>query len=175
MEAEYITGMIKNAGRNGEIIFLQENDKNIMVDELAQFYLHFIGLFRNSEHVFDSQKEVKHWIEKYIIIDENNHQVDNYSFRDSKNDILIQLSDVVSGIYGQMYEYLNKTEIHSIARDVKQMDDQQLRCASLLCSLIYRASYRNQGFIFSITAQSVRDRFEHFAKSVEAEKRLRRC
>ena len=168
-EQKYLSGMIRKAGKEGDIIFLRDNDRDIMVNDLAQFYLHFIGLFRDSEHIFDGQKEVKRWIEDYIIIDKNDRRVTNYRFVDSKKDILIQLSDVVSGLCGQMYEYLNKSENNTIARDVRQMDDQQIKCARALCSMIYKSDERNKGFIFSITAQMIRDRFAFFANHVAGE------
>lgn len=168
-EQKYLSGMIRKAGKDREITFLRENDKDIMVDDLGQFYLHFIGLFRDSEHIFDEQKVVKRWIENYIIIDKNDRQVTNFRFVNSKTDILVQLSDVVSGLCGQMYEYLNKTDDHAIAQDVRQMDNQQLRCAKLLCSMIYKSDERNKGFIFSITAQMIRDRFAFFANHVATE------
>lgn len=168
-EQKYISGMIKKAGKKRDIIFLRENDKNIMVDSLAQFYLHFIGLFRNSEHIFDEQKEIKRWIEKYRIIDKDDRLIDNYRFQNSKADIFVQMSDVVSGICGQMYEYLNKTEDRIISREIKGMDDQQLICAKVLCSMIYKSSERNKGFIFSITAQMIQDRFAFFSNQIASE------
>ena len=168
-ELKYLFGMIRKAGRDGEIIFLRDNDRDIMVDNLARFYLHFIGLFRNSEHIFDEQKEVKRWIENYVIIDKNERQVTNFRFANSKTDIMIQLSDVVSGLCGQMYEYLNKTGNHAVARDVKQMDDQQLLCAKTLCSMIYKSDERNPGFLFSITAQMIKERFAFFANHAAGE------
>ncbi len=168
-EQKFLSGMIRKAGRDGEIIFLRDNDKDIMVDDLAQFYLHFIGLFQNSEHIFDEQKEVKRWIDGYIIIDENDMQVTNFKFVNSKTEVMIQLSDVISGLCGQMYEYLNKVDDHMVVRDVRQMDDQQLRCAKILCSMVYKSSERNKGFIFSITAQMIRERFAFFANRVICE------
>jgi hypothetical protein len=168
-EQKYLSGMIRKAGREGEIIFLRDNDKKVMVDDLAQFYLHFIGLFWNSEHIFDEQKEVKRWIENYVIIDNNDKLVTNFRFVDSKTDVLIQLSDVISGLCGQMYEYLNKTNNHTIVSDVEHMDGQQLQCAKTLCSMVYKSNERNQGFIFSITAQMIRDRFAFFANYVDRE------
>ena len=168
-ELKYVSGMIKGAGKNGDLLFLRGNDKNIMVDDLAQFYLHFVALFRKSKHIFDEQKEMIRWFEQYIFIDEKERLVDNYSFVNSQTDILVQLSDVVSGICGQMYEYLNKTMRHHIARDVEAMDDQQILSAKNLCSLIHKSSDRNKGFIFSITAQKIRDRLEYFADQVTRE------
>ena len=172
-DLKYITGMIKKAGEEGEIIFLQGNKKRILVDDLAQFYLHFIGLFPDSEHFFDEQKEIKKWLNRFVLVNDKEEQVDNYSFVDSKDEVLIQLSDIVSGVLGQMYMYLNKSNIHTISRDVKGMSNRQLECAGKLFRLLYRSSERNRGFFFSITAGAVRKRFELFAEQINIECRRR--
>lgn len=149
-EIKYITGMIKAAGINKDILFLQGNEKRMLVNNLSQFYLHFITLFQKAQHIFDEQKEVKRWFEKYVFVNDDGEEFDNYNFVKSDDYILIQIADVVSGIFGQMFSYLNTVKNHQVLHDIKKMNDQQLQSAEILCRLYNKSAFRNAGFIFTI-------------------------
>ena len=70
-----------------------------MIEDLMQFYYHFVLLFQNSFHIFDDQKEIRRKLEQYEFVGKYSKILRNYTFADSKSDIMIQISDVISGTY----------------------------------------------------------------------------
>jgi hypothetical protein len=159
MDMKFLTGMIRKAGSSGELLFLQGNQKRVMIENLTQFYCHFVFLFQKSEHIFDDQKEIRREMERYEFIGSDSKILQNYAFVDSKNDLMIQISDVISGLFGQLFAYLNMTSEYKIRNDVRNMSEAKRKTVALLYKLVMKSEQKNKGFIFSIAPYAVRKKF----------------
>ena len=72
-----------------------------------------------------------------------------------------------------MFSYLNLAKNYQILQDIKQMSNRQLENAERLCKLYFMSSCRNEGFIFTIAPEEVRNRTEYFIRMVGEECRKR--
>lgn len=173
LDMKFLAGMILKAGASRDLLFLRGNRKHIMIEDLMHFYYHFVLLFQNSFHIFDDQKEIRRKLEQYEFVGENSKILRNYTFADSKSDIMIQISDVISGTYAQLYTYINISDDNRLRKDVTEMTDVQLNTAALLWRLMEKSDHVNPGFIFSVSSIRINERVVFFSKLVaqEVEKR----
>lgn len=173
LDMKFLAGMILKAGASRDLLFLRGNRKHIMIEDLMQFYYHFVLLFQNSFHVFDDQKEIRRKLEQYEFVGKNSKILRNYTFADSKSDIMIQISDVISGTYAQLYTYINISDDNGLRKDVTEMTDVQLNTAALLWRLMEKSDHVDPGFIFSVSSIRINERVVFFSKLVaqEVEKR----
>ena len=91
-----------------EAPFITDNESYILLDNFSIFYMRNVNLFRNSHHIFDA--------ERTIIKDfQGTFPLNNYEFQDSSKNIFIQLSDVIVGFAGKLFDFILNTDRKSIA------------------------------------------------------------
>lgn len=147
-EEKFLTGMLKRASKGNELIFLHDNDDYIMQKNYAEFYVDPIRKYQNSTHIFDVELEVKDEVENQIAWSENISK--NYEFVDSKTNIFVQLSDVVEGIFGKMFQYINSNSINQLRKDIDSLSKLQIDNILLIDKLRSIADKENTGFLCSI-------------------------
>ena len=152
MDLKFLSGMIRKAGAEKNLIFLEDNTRDVMIENLAFLYLHFTVLFPESYHIFDNQKEVKRKLDTYELIDRDQRKLDNYEYADSKDNLLIQVSDVISGIYGMLYEFINEHDKNGIRKMVDSLNETQLDSLWMMVKLMCESEIENKGFIFSLAS-----------------------
>ena len=52
-----LADILRNA-QNEELVFIQNNQNYELIDGLAEFYMRPLGLFKNSEHIFDEEVNI---------------------------------------------------------------------------------------------------------------------
>ena len=60
---------------------------------------------------------------------------DNFKFVKSETDIFVQLSDVVAGILGKLFKYINSTSVNQRRRDVEGLSKLQVENILLIDKL----------------------------------------
>lgn len=75
---------------------------------------------------------------------------DNFWFVKSETDIFVQLSDVVAGILGKLFKYINSTSVNQRRKDVKGLSKFQIDNILLMDKLRMDADRENPGFLCSI-------------------------
>lgn len=154
---QYFVKRLEEEKYSGDLIFLKRNKSNILLKGFAQFYRHLYTLFPKSKHIFDKQNQISKELEQAEIIDDDTI-LDNFSFQDSKDVLQIQISDVISGVYGKIYTYVNKNNDEDIEKDIINMSINQLKVLQLILKIQLKSNERNEGFFFSIVPLSHRDR-----------------
>lgn len=163
-EEKFISGMIERAGKSQELVFLHDNEDYVMQENYIEFYANRVMTFSKSQHVFDKEDEIlKRW-NSYSLIKEFH----NYKFVKDEEEILVQLSDVIAGILGKFFIYLNTHDMMELRRDIKNLTTLQVKNIMLLDKLINASNRRNTGFIQSITAQYEVDKMNVFFEMVRA-------
>ena len=108
-------------------------------------------------HTYDIETEIqssqKEAISSYLGV-----QLTNMEYVDSKSNVLIQVSDVIAGIWGKLMIYINNKDNNSIRKDVGNLSKVQLENINMLRLLREKSDRYNKGFLMSITATSVIDR-----------------
>lgn len=110
---EIIKQLLKEAARNGELTFLQDNEDNVLVDQYFYFYQSQCYLFKYSFHHFDIENEVIKNMNQ-IQLYENDKQFINYDFLKSTDNKFIQLSDVFAGLLCDLFQYLDNISFDRI-------------------------------------------------------------
>lgn len=163
-EEKFISGMIERAGKKSELVFLHDNKDYIMQENYIEFYANRVMIFSKSQHVFDKEDEIlKKW-DSYSLIKEFH----NYKFVKDEEEILVQLSDVIAGILGKFFVYLNTHDMMELRRDIKELTSLQVMNIKLLDKMITESNMRSTGFIQSITAQYEVDKMNVFFEMIRA-------
>ena len=147
-EEKFLAGMLARAAESDELVFLHDNDDYVMQENYAEFYADPIRKYQMSRHIFDEETTVQDIVKKQIAMGEN--MADNFNFVKSETDIFVQLSDVVSGILGKLFKYINSTSVNQRRRDVEGLSKLQVENILLIDKLRMEADRENPGFLCSI-------------------------
>lgn len=162
---KYLAGMLIKASRSDELVFLHDNDDYIMQENYVEFYVDPIRKYQQSKHIFDIELEVQDGVKKQSEWGES--ALDNYKFVDSKTDIFVQISDVVAGILGKLFNYINTSDMNQLRKDVVSLSQIQMDNILLIDKLRTVADYENKGFLCSIAPISEVMMLNRFFEIVE--------
>lgn len=143
---ESLRQILKEAKKKGSLPFVMDEEDYILLQDLSQFYLRPIYLFKKSTHIFDNEDSISETLSDYRILDEN-EEIKNYTFVDSQTNLLIQLSDVFVGIMGKLTNYLNTSSRAKIDSELSSLLEIQLININLLIDIIDKSHNTNIGFI----------------------------
>lgn len=147
-EEKFLAGMLARAAESDELVFLHDNDDYVMQENYAEFYADPIRKYQMSRHIFDEETTVQDIVKKQIAMGEN--MADNFKFVKSETDIFVQLSDVVAGILGKLFKYINSTSVNQRRRDVEGLSKLQVENILLIDKLRMEADRENPRFLCSI-------------------------
>lgn len=165
-EEKFLAGMLAKAAESDELVFLHDNDDYVMQENYAEFYADPIRKYQKSRHIFDEETTVQDIVKKQIAMGEN--MADNFKFVKSETDIFVQLSDVVAGILGKLFKYINSTSVNQRRRDVEGLSKLQVENILLIDKLRMEADRENPGFLCSIGPRDgigILNRFFEMVKS----------
>lgn len=145
---KFLSGMLARASKSDELVFLHDNDDYIMQENYAEFYADPIRKYQKSTHIFDEETTVQDIVKRQIAQGEN--MADNFKFVKSETDIFVQLSDVVAGILGKLFKYINSTSVSQRRKDIEGLSKLQVDNVLLIDKLRMEADRENPGFLCSI-------------------------
>ena len=140
--------LLDNASKSSRLPpFLSNNEKNILIDCFAPFYLSRLLLFKNSEHIFDNELSVEKQLTNYGL----NDDFRNYRFIPSIDDNNLQISDLIIGILGKYYTFINKYKKPWNFYNLKVMpSDQAINNLNNLVKIIYKSEKCSNVFIHEV-------------------------
>jgi len=144
-------------GKNNKLVFIMDEKDNVLIDNLFKFYLRPIYTFVNSKHIFDEEVKIKELFEQYKFTYKNQNIY--FKFLKSDENDLIQFSDVIIGLIGKMYEYINKNNYIQIIKDLNYLNNKQLKNIQILKKLINKSDDKCKGFIHTIESLSEKNKF----------------
>lgn len=166
-EEKFITGVIKRAEQSTELPFLENNTDYVMQRNYVEFYYDGARKFTKSMHTYDHETEVENTIKQCF-----DEIPKNMEFVDSKDNVLVQISDVIAGIWGKLTIYVNSHDEISIKNDVDQMTTKQIRSINQLGALKCKAIEYNKGLWMQVTAVVLIRRMEYLFDLCRAKERL---
>jgi len=140
-----LKGVLQIAGRLEALPFLEDETPNVLIDGFGSFFVQRICLFKNSEHIFDVEEVVRTSIAAMRFVD-GTRTLTNYRFSDSKDEPGVQVSDVITGLLGKMFTFLNDTTASELTNMRTQLTDQQRKNLSLLETLLDHSLEENPAF-----------------------------
>lgn len=166
-EEKFISGMLKRASKSKEMIFVQNNVDFIMQEDYSSFYINPIVKFPKSMHHFDEELSIQNKVVEAI--DKYENGVSNYEFVNSKDNTMIQISDLVAGLLGKMFTFINSIPDKDIRKTVTKLNDVQISNCLDFNGLREKSDLRNKGFLHSLTAFGILDKLNRFFGFAENE------
>ncbi len=94
---ELFRQMLKTAGRLDKIVFIQDNEPFLLIQEYYLLYLERCEVFSKSNHIFDEEIEVHKKLSR-IQLYEDGKLLNHWQFVKSHENIYVQISDLVAGL-----------------------------------------------------------------------------
>ena len=141
--------MLKAAGRFGELVFLHDNENNILVDGYWSLYQGRCATYKNAFHHFDFEKVILAKFKEFPMI-ENNSPFINYDFIDSKQNRMIQVCDVFVGFMAKLFKFLDEISFESIIKLKKECNNKVLENFRKIYTLIIRSENFHKMMIANI-------------------------
>lgn len=142
---ETLRRMVKAASKNESLVLLLDNNENALVEDFSSHYTMTCMLLPNAMHTFDKELHVS------MALAEPLH---NYAFVDSKNEPLIQLSDVWVGFLSRLFAFLDEWVSNPIIPDDHHLQSQEMTNLRTAKKLIDRSSDIHRSLISNVGANA---------------------
>jgi hypothetical protein len=143
--------------KNTELTFIMDEKSHILIDDLFIFYKRPFGIFKNSHHIFDEESSIEDIFERWEFI-ENEEKWENFEFQNSKNNDLIQISDVIIGLVGKLFTYINDTDFNELTNIKENLSIRQVKNFTTLAKLFEKSDNQSTALIHSIQSLIERDK-----------------
>lgn len=143
---ELLRQMLKAAGKLGRLIFVQDNEPFMLIQEYYLFYTERCEIFSNSNHIFDEEPTVQKQIADLELY-ENGIQLNNWKFVKSHENIYVQVSDLIAGLLRKLFMFLDANSLTDILAIAMKLNDDQVKNFTLLWMLITKSDNKSPLFI----------------------------
>lgn len=143
--------LLKSNGRKGELFFIEDNTPGLLVEEYSGLRDGRCAFYKDSIHYFDEEAEAELAL-KNTIFTLNGEKLSNYKFIDSKEERLIQVSDVWVGLLGKLFFMLDQSTAETIKTKIESLTEEQKECIRIINSLIDSAEKLHRGLIQNVNS-----------------------
>lgn len=143
---ESLRQILEESKKKGVLSFVMDEDDHVLLADLTHFYLRPIYTFKDSIHIFDNEDSIREALAEYRILDKG-VEFKNYSFIDSQDNQLTQLSDIFVGFVGKYTQYRNTHSIEEIKADIDSFSALQLENLKFFIDIINKSDQRNPAFL----------------------------
>lgn len=142
------------AQNRDELVFLQNEETGCLIKDFSTFYLRPIYMFRESDIIFDEELNVQDKV-RTCPLAINGKVLTNYKFENSKDNVMIQLSDVFVGLMARYLRFLNEN-MADVDCIVDNFDCQQRSAFIKLNYIIYNSLTENDAFVDMFLSSDMR-------------------
>lgn len=143
--------LLKSNGRKGELFYIEDNTPGLLIEEYSSLRTGRCALYSDSMHYFDEEAEAELSLEN-MPFTMNGEKLNNYKFIDSKEERLIQISDVWVGLLGKMFFMLDESTPNTIRSRMKSLSKEQKECIRIINSLIDRTERLHRALIQNVNS-----------------------
>lgn len=140
--------LIRKAQFLTELIFLVDEDEGVLIDNFHAFFLQCIFNFKNSLHIFDNETEVEKILSNFHLMD-GKREI-RFRFSDSKKEVGIQLSDVITGFLGKYFVFIEDNSMSELLKKKDNFNAIQIKNLELLRGLIDASDEVSNAFFHRI-------------------------
>ncbi|MDU6063946.1 MAG: hypothetical protein E6Y75_02335 [Anaerococcus sp.] len=144
--------MLKAAGKLGRLIFVQDNEPFMLIQEYYLFYTERCEIFSKSNHIFDEEPTVQKQIADLELY-ENGIQLNNWKFVKSHENIYVQVSDLIAGLLRKLFMFLDANSLTDILSIAMKLNDDQAKNFTLLWMLISKSDEKSPLFINNVNSR----------------------
>ncbi|OUR98408.1 hypothetical protein A9Q86_15295 [Flavobacteriales bacterium 33_180_T64] len=145
-----LKGILDFSSKKQKMPFLRGEKNNMLIEEFYQFYIKQVYMFKNSTHIFDNEDAIQKIVGDFNLID-GKRTLKNYAFKDSKSEIMIQLSDIIVGLTSKYHSFINNHSEELITSEFEKLNDLQKNNLQLYVEIISKSDKYNPGFFHHIT------------------------
>jgi len=142
---QMLRGVLQTGAKLNSLPFLEDEKPNVLIDELSAFYAKRVCLFKYSTHFLDAEPWIRKHLESYHFTDRGK-PFTNYEFVDSSETEGVQISDIVAGLLGKAFTYLNRNNLDELEVAASEFSEKQKRCLGLLVERLDRSIAENAAF-----------------------------
>ncbi|AGH96633.1 DUF3800 domain-containing protein [Pseudobdellovibrio exovorus] len=131
-----LKGVIQMAKKQEKMEFIQGQKGKSLIDGFAAFYINRIIRFEKSYHCFDVEPVLIEKIKNSPLI--HKEVKDSFSFKDSKDEVGIQVSDVVVGILGKLFTFMRLNSVKDLElfySSLSEVGKENLRLIGILTDI----------------------------------------
>lgn len=143
---EFLRQMLKTAGKLEKMVFIQDNEESILIDDYYCLYLDRCEIFSKSLHIFDEENEVQEKF-KDIQLCDNRGELKNWIFIKSTENSYVQISDLVAGLLRKLFMFLDCYSIDEIKEISSTLSSKQTTNFSIILKLINKSNTKSLYFI----------------------------
>lgn len=143
---ELLRQMLKTAGKLDKLIFVQDNEPFMLIQEYYIFYTERCAIFSKSHHTFDEELTVQKQLSGLELY-EKGVMLNNWQFVKSHKNIYVQVSDLVAGLLRKLFMFLDENSLTDIATISLKLNDNQVKNFTSLWMLISKSNDKSPLFI----------------------------
>lgn len=143
---QMLKGVVQMALQLHELPVLNREISNVVIDRFGEFYAKRVCLFKNSAHIFDAEDQVQKFFADHAFL-EGGRPLQNYTFSPSENEAGVQISDVMIGLIGRFYSFINRTDAQEIQNWATTLSPVQRDNLAKFSRLLDRSTDENNAFL----------------------------
>lgn len=129
---------------------LEWTTENVLIEDFAHFYLNRVSILRRSTHILDTETLIMERLHA-TPLEDNGAPFRNFRFVDnSENEIGVQLSDVVVGLFGKFFAWIVASDRKTVADTRANLSSIQERNRAAIARLLDRSIEENEIFAHNI-------------------------
>ena len=138
-----------------DLIFLKDNEERTIMDSFYSLRQQRCIIFRDSMHIFDKELvDEQKMNDEYMILDDGD-RLENYKFIDSKDEVNIQISDIIVYIIAKYLKFLTHYPNENVENTLKSMNKIGKENLTILIQIINKSNKENTFFLETINSQRV--------------------
>lgn len=158
---EDLLTLLREGMDDAALDFIQHGDRHVLISGFEVFYRHVIALFKASTHLLDQEDLVAEKLAEAPMTD-GEAPYNGYRFLDSKDDKGIQVADVVAGMLGKYWTYINAVEYDAMVADMKALTAAQLDTISALKRAFDESDRVSDGFLHTVLSDDDVEKHRRF-------------
>ena len=128
-------------------------------------FLNSVYVFKNASHVFDRETYIEKALSTVEMRD-GERRID-YRFVDSKDSICVQLSDVIAGLFGKHFNYLQDNTLARLLERKAAFSNRQRETLTMITKLIDRSDDVSDGFFHRVAPMDISFKNDAFLHEIE--------
>ncbi len=150
---EFLRQIIKEMRKEESLIFLKDNEPYSLLENYNMFYINEIITNHKAKLIFDNEPNIE------VEINNTCKDLVNYQFVDSKKELLIQVSDAVTGFYSKLLSYCEEIKIDDIPSIVSNMSKKQKDTFRMFEDIIERSNNLSKYLFVNIAPSSTNEKY----------------
>lgn len=138
--------LLEKSKKSKNLFFIMNETNHTLIKDFSLFYSRTVYLFLNSTHFFDKEDSIEPLLDELNLTNKES-KIENYTFVDSKDNRLIQLSDIIVGFIGKFYNVLNDYTEIQLKDILASLEPNQVETLKLFYQVMETSENRNKAYI----------------------------